>query len=269
MQKPVDSPADFLEDVGIVAKSDLEKLQGTWQMVAFEMDGQSIPPGSASIVIEGNKFISLSMGAQYEGTMVVDPTAAPKTFDVKFHKGPEKGKTSLGIYELHGKTWKICIGLAGVKRPTRFAAQPGTGHALETLTRAAAGAAAEQVEPSGEPAAELEGEWFMLSCFQEGKPMDAKICASARRVFHGNQTTMFVFDQVYTKSRFAVNCVATPCTIDYLDTSQLGIYQVDGERLRTSLAAARQPRPADFTATPGDCRTVSEWSRRKKPDRRR
>ena len=99
--------------------------------------------------------------------------------------------------------------------------------------------------------------------------MDAKICASARRVFHGNQTTMFVFDQVYMKSRFAVNCVATPSTIDYLDTSQLGIYQVDGERLRTSLAAARQPRPADFTATPGDGRTVSEWSRRKKPDRRR
>src|ERR1035438_4874 len=135
------------------------------------------------------------MGAQYEGTMVVDPTAAPKTFDVKFHKGPEKGKTSLGIYELHGKTWKICIGLTGVKRPTRFAAEPGTGHALETLMRAVAGAA--PLPPATEPpvatgvsVAELEGEWFMLSCLQDGKPMEAKICASARRVFDGDQTTM-------------------------------------------------------------------------------
>ena len=241
-----------------MAKSDLEKLQGTWQMIAFEMDGRGIPPGSASIVIEGNNFTSLSMGAQYEGTMVVDSTVTPKTFDVKFHKGPEKGKTSLGIYELRGKTWKICIGLTGVKRPTKFAAEPGTGHALETLTRAVA-AAAKQVEPAGEPVAELEGEWFMLTCFQDGKPMDGKICASAKRVFHGNQTTMFVFEQVYMKSRFTV----TRGGIDYLDTNQLGIYEVSGERLRTSLAAARQPRPADFTATAGDHRTVSEWTRRR------
>ena len=115
-------------------------------MIAFEMDGRSIPPGSASIVIEGNKFTSLSMGAQYEGTMVVDSTSTPKTFDVKFNKGPHKGETSLGIYELRGKTWKICIGLTGVKRPTKFAAEPGTGHALETLTRAlaVAGAASER-----------------------------------------------------------------------------------------------------------------------------
>ena len=265
---PLDSPADFLEYVEIVAKSDLEKLQGTWQMIASEMDGRSIPPGSASIVIEGNTFTSLSMGAQYEGAMVVDSASTPKTFDVKFHKGPHKGETSLGIYELDGDTWRICIGLTGVKRPTKFAAEPGSGHALETLARVAAGAApppaaTEQAEPAGEPVAELEGEWFMLSCFQDGKPMDAKICASARRIFRGNQTTMLVFDQVYMKSRFTVNRAATPSAIDYLDTSQLGIYEVDRERLRTSFAAAREARPGDFTATPGDRRTVSEWSRRK------
>jgi hypothetical protein len=89
--------------------------------------------------------------------------------------------------------------------------------------------------------------------------MDAKTCAGASRVFQGNQTTMFVFDQVYMKSRFTVNRGG----IDYLDTNQLGIYEVSGERLRTSFAAARQPRPADFTATAGDHRTVSEWTRRR------
>ncbi len=234
-------------------------------MIAFEMDGQKIPPGGASIVINGNNFIGLSMGGQYEGVMAIDSTSTPKTFDVTFHKGSHKGETSLGIYELDGDTWKICIGLAGARRPTKFAAQPGTGHALETLTRAMAGAAAPQpATKPGKPVAELEGEWFMLSCFQDGKALDAKVCAGARRVFHGNQTTMLVFDQVYMKSRFTVNRAATPSTIDYLDTNQLGIYEVDGGRLRTALAAAGQPRPADFTATPGDGRTVSEWSRRKK-----
>ena len=85
------------------------------------MDGQSIPPGSASIVINGNNFTGLSMGAEYEGAMMIDAAASPKTFDVKFHKGPHKGETSLGIYELNGDTWRICIGLTGVKRPTKFA----------------------------------------------------------------------------------------------------------------------------------------------------
>jgi len=245
-------------------KSDLEKLQGAWQLIEFEMDGRKIPPGSASVVIEGDQFTSLSMGAEYAGAMVVDAAGKPKTFDVKFHKGPHKGQTSLGIYELKGKTWKICIGLAGVKRPTRFAAEPGTGHALETLIRAAATPQKTPAEPgksTGKPVPELEGEWFMLSCLQDGKPMDAKIRAAARRVFQGDQTTMFVFDQVYMKSRFTV---ARAGTIDYLDTHQLGIYEVTGKILKTCLAAARKPRPKDFTATPGDGRTVSEWSRKKK-----
>jgi uncharacterized protein (TIGR03067 family) len=244
-------------------KSDLDKLQGTWQVIEFEMDGRNIPPGSARIVIDGDKFTSLSMGAEYEGTMTIDATSKPKSFDVKFHKGPEKGKTSLGIYELDGKTWKICIGLTGVKRPTRFAAEPGTGHALEILTHGAAAKPAAEAaqEAAGEPVAELEGSWQMISCVQNGDPMDAKTCANGRRVFQGGHTTLYMFDRQYMQSSFKVNGGSKPVAIDYLDTRQAGIYEVSGDTLRTAFAAAGEARPKDFNTARGDKRTVSEWKR--------
>ncbi|SPE26819.1 hypothetical protein SBA3_1310005 [Candidatus Sulfopaludibacter sp. SbA3] len=48
------------------------------------------------------------------------------------------------------------------------------------------------------------------------------------------------------------------------DLRQHGIYQVKDGTLHTALAAVTAPRPNDFTAAPGDGRTVSQWSRHKK-----
>jgi uncharacterized protein (TIGR03067 family) len=116
--------------------SDLEKLQGTWNIVEFELEGQKMPAGGSKIVVNGNSFTTIAMGAQYEGTVALDTTATPKTFDLHFNQGPEKGNVSLGIYELDGDTWTICIGLTGRIRPQKFATEAGSGHALESLKRA-------------------------------------------------------------------------------------------------------------------------------------
>ena len=77
-------------------------------------------------------------GREYEGTVVVHQTTVPKSFELQFEEGPEKGNTNFGIYELDGDTWKICLATRGSVRPTEFAAPPGTGIALETLRRATA-----------------------------------------------------------------------------------------------------------------------------------
>ena len=52
-----------------------------------------------------------------------------------FDVGPEKGNTSLGIYEIENDTWKICLTTRGNNRPKKFATEPGTGHACEVLKR--------------------------------------------------------------------------------------------------------------------------------------
>src|ERR1700730_4436277 len=118
------------------AKSDLDLLQGNWNVAALEMDGQKMPAamlGAARIVIEGDRFQSLGMGAVYEGKLTLDATANPKAFDLTFTSGPESGNTSLGIYSLDGDEWRICLTTRGGDRPQKFATLPGTGHALETL----------------------------------------------------------------------------------------------------------------------------------------
>jgi uncharacterized protein (TIGR03067 family) len=71
----------------------------------------------------------------YRGTFKLDLSKKPKEIDVVFTEGPEKGKTSLGIYELEGDVYKVCIGLTGKKRPTEFISKPGSGHVLEVLKR--------------------------------------------------------------------------------------------------------------------------------------
>lgn len=118
--------------------ADLEHLQGTWNIVEFELEGQKLPAGGSKIIVNGDNFTTIAMGAQYEGTVALDAAATPKTFDLHFKQGPEQGNVSLGIYELDGDTWTICLGLTGKSRPRKFATETGSGHALETLKRASA-----------------------------------------------------------------------------------------------------------------------------------
>ena len=242
------------------AKTDLEKLQGAWNIVSLELEGQKYPAGGAQIVIRGGRFTSLNMGAEYEGAVTLNESAGPKTFDLAYDKGPEAGKRSLGIYELEGDTWRICLGLTGKKRPSQFATEPGTGHALEVLERDAGPRRDLPAADTGaEPVGELEGEWAMVSCLHDGKPMDARFVKSARREFRGNTTTLLAGGRAMTTSRFFVNPKAG--TIEYPDLRQTGIFQVTGDRLHTCLVNAGETPPADFSAKPGDGRLVSEWKR--------
>ena len=65
----------------------------------------------------------------------MDATAIPKAVNLNFTTGPEKGNTNFGIYELDGDNWRICLNTRGTTRPRTFAAEAGTGIALEVLKR--------------------------------------------------------------------------------------------------------------------------------------
>ncbi len=117
---------------------ELEKLQGEWTIAHLEIDGLAPAPhvfAGAKMVIDGDRFESLGMGAVYEGTIDVNPTTAPKSLRLKFTAGPEKGNTNSGIYELEGDRWRICLNMKGGAAPTEFATSPDSGRALETLNR--------------------------------------------------------------------------------------------------------------------------------------
>jgi len=239
------------------SKSDLDLLQGSWSVAALEMDGAGMPPdmlAEGRIEVKGARFRSLNMGAVYEGDIVVDSDARPKTFDLTFTKGPEKGNTNRGIYEIEEGGWRLCLATRGDARPKKFATKPGTGHALQTLRRAApAKPAKAPARAASKSATELEGEWSLVSGYMSGKPMDDVMIQYGVRSFAGNRTTLKFGPQTYIDALFTLDASQTPHAIDFAHTKgmyagkdQLGIYESDGKTLKLSTAPPGQPRPADF-----------------------
>ena len=100
------------------------------------------------------------MGATYGGTLAVNPAKTPKTLDPLFMAGPEKGNTSLAIYEVDGDSWRLCLTVTGKTRPIAFATKAGSGYALETLKRQTGRSAPDLLK---DELARLEGEWALVS----------------------------------------------------------------------------------------------------------
>lgn len=254
---------------------DLKQLQGTWRIATLEIEGQTMSAaslGGAQITVKGERFISTGMGAAYEGKIEIDASSNPKALDLKFDTGPEKGNTNAGIYELNGDTWRLCLNTRGKKRPEKFAAVPGTGIAVEVLQRGAATNVAEVAPPEldnvrFEPAPELAGEWSMVSGSLDGHALDKRMVKSGRRVVNGSDMTVMFGSNLHSKAKYTVDRSQTPAAIDIYNTAggnagtvQYGIYQLEGKLLKLSIAAPGRDRPADFTSSQGDGRTVVVWT---------
>jgi uncharacterized protein (TIGR03067 family) len=121
------------------SESDLDALQGEWAITALRYDGEDVPPhtfAAARLIVEGDQFTSLGMGAAYSGKITANASVNPRTFDMFFLDGPEKGNTNRGIYEfLSGESWRLCLATRGGERPKTFASTANSGIALETLER--------------------------------------------------------------------------------------------------------------------------------------
>jgi len=242
--------------------TDLDKLQGTWNVTSLEVGGSEMPAGGACIVVEGSRFQSLGMGAVYEGTVSLNTRKKPKQIELLFTAGPENGNRSLGIYELDGDDWKLCLTVTGSTRPTQFATAPGSGHALETLRRGSAPQNEPAAELEGEPAPELEGEWQMLACVANGQSVPDSMLKTGRRVVRNQESSTYFGDHRVMQARYAVNKSHVPHTIDYVLSNgkmQQGIWKFEGENLHICFALPGKPRPQDFSAPKGSGNTYTAW----------
>ena len=282
---------------GKLMSAEIDRIQGTWAFTSLEVEGTKMPLDSfrgASIVVDGDRFTSVSMGAVYKGTVKLGARKKPKTIDLCFTEGPEARKTSLGIYELDGDTWRICLGMAGRDRPKAFATKPGSGHALESLKRAApvkssgtpAGSApfarsSAQTSPSarsvavrgGSPASgnemeKLAGTWTMVSGELNGQRLPAQMIKGFKRVTQDDETTVTSGGRVFLKAKFRIDSATQPKTIDYevsvgtdAGKTMLGIFDVTEETLKLCYASAH--RPTDFSAPVGSGRSLTVWKREK------
>lgn len=129
----VDVPKDQTKD-------GLDKLQGTWTGVSMESEGVAADEAQAhgmKLVIKGNKYTFTTGGGQEEeGTLKVDASKKPKTMDVHITAGAEKGQTQLGIYEIDGDTFRLCVAGDMKDRPTELKSKADSGHGLFVFKRA-------------------------------------------------------------------------------------------------------------------------------------
>ncbi len=249
--------------------SDREFLQGHWRIASLEVDGANVGAGllaGASITLAGDRFVTASMGVEYAGQLLLHPDTSPKSLALRFESGPEAGNTNYGIYEVSGDGWRLCLNVSGGPAPASFATAPGSGFALESLVRASSPPASPS-KPSAaplEPIEELQGEWLMLSCLRGGEPLPPDFVRHGKRRVQGLDTTLHFGPQLFMKghlTRDAGGAVLHHTAGQLTDATQLGIFEVDGDTLKTCFAPSGGTRPASFRSTAQGGETLSTWKR--------
>jgi uncharacterized protein (TIGR03067 family) len=108
--------------------SDQENIQGTWDVVNAESNGEPPPPGK----MEGAAFIFFGDQVTFlgkAGTFLVDEGHSPR--HIVFLLGRVR---QIGIYELDGDSLRLCVGPRD-DRPTEFRTRPGTDLSYFALKR--------------------------------------------------------------------------------------------------------------------------------------
>src|SRR4051794_6711684 len=112
-------------------RSDLDKLQGTWLLVAMETDGEDVPAEDFKdykSVYEGTRLTLLDGDrVRRRGIVTLESSRKIKAINTWDQDGPYADQTVPGIYELDGDTLKLCFARPGEERPKEFTTKSGTG----------------------------------------------------------------------------------------------------------------------------------------------
>jgi uncharacterized protein (TIGR03067 family) len=118
-------------------KTDLDRFQGTWYLVAAVKDGNVLSQDKVkqtTVVFKGDTFRFPGL-AEYtpskEGTIKLDENKTPKEID---STSPEK-EVMLGVYRMDDNGFKVCFAPAGKPRPTDLRSEPGSGNILQSWGR--------------------------------------------------------------------------------------------------------------------------------------
>lgn len=120
-------------------QKEMAKFNGIWTFVSLEVEGNKLTEEQlkqwGKLILKDGTFTVQQGDRILQGTFRVGPGKKPKEIDVTFIEGPDRKETLLGIYELEGDIYKVCLGMTGKARPTEFVTRPGSGHVLEILKR--------------------------------------------------------------------------------------------------------------------------------------
>ena len=116
--------------------------------------------------------------------------------------------------------------------------------------------------------AAMQGEWLMESGSADGYPVPDAMRRGFKRVCKSDQVTVTNGEQVVMRAKITIDPAKTPKTIDYevIDgptkgKRHLGIYELDGAKLKSCFGAPDMKRPTTFDSKVGDRTTSSVWKR--------
>lgn len=116
--------------------------------------------------------------------------------------------------------------------------------------------------------AKLQGPWVMVSGEADGQKGLERVNAAKRLVFKDDQAIMQVGDLVQRRARIKLDPTKMPKTIDSLisegpneGATSRGIYEIQGDTLKTCFGRPGADRPKVFEAGAGSGQIVSTYER--------
>ena len=118
----------------VVAKSDLENMQGNWVPVELVGNGEAAGNDVLSrvkLAIKDKGYTVQSGEGEDGGTFELNETATPKQMDVK----TKNGDSVTAIYEFSGDMMRVCYVLNNGTRPTDFKSTTGSDRIMALYKR--------------------------------------------------------------------------------------------------------------------------------------
>lgn len=120
-------------------ETDLDKLQGAWQIVSLVEKGKAIPAAETDVLeitIAKEKFSVSEKGkVAVEYSIKLDPTKTPKAIDFTHEGGENKGKTEPGIYTFEKGQLKLILDEDRKGRPTVFEGKETASYSVMVLKK--------------------------------------------------------------------------------------------------------------------------------------
>ncbi len=124
-------------------QQDHERIQGVWEAISLERDGQLISIGEEAkktrVIFRSDTVTFDDCDVTLRGRFRLDPTTTPKSFDLIMNEDGIRTIYPAGIYRLDATFFQLCFAYPSKTRPTRFTTTPESGSTLFVYRRAAQG----------------------------------------------------------------------------------------------------------------------------------
>ena len=257
-------------DTGDASTNEYARLEGVWRFALVEVEGVKQPEApfetNKLIVSKDGRYLIVQGPRITRGVITLGPTKTPKHYDVSITDGPLKGLTFLGVYEIDGDTYKVCLPLRGKERPATLVSKPGSGCLFHVFRREKQDVKEALIAVGRQ---ELAGTWQAVSYALNGNKATDQDMKKIQLVIDAEgKTSALRESKVFIASTTKIDPTQGPMTIDmtYTEgdpkgTTSLGIYKIEDDLLTICRATPGKARPAEFTSKPGSGDTLMTYKR--------